>query len=97
MTLALAADRRLAIVDGCEVRLSRLEAKLLAYLMRHEGKPLLYSQIASEVWGYEHENTDTIRVTVWRLRQKLGRGIRIVNTVDVGYMLVADWPRVAAC
>jgi two-component system KDP operon response regulator KdpE len=77
-----------------EIHLSPTEYRLLIYLTTNAGKTLTQDDILSSVWGlgYEGEHR-VIRVTMWRLRQKLGddpQHPRFITTVPgVGYLFRA--------
>ncbi len=74
-------------VDGVEVKLTRKEFELLAYLIRHKGKICSREQILNRVWSDEVIVLDrTIDVNITRLRSKIGRyGSYIVTRSGFGY------------
>ena len=74
-------------VDGTEVKLTRKEFELLAYLLSHRGKICSREQILSRVWSTEVVVLDrTIDVNITRLRNKIGRyGSYIVTRSGFGY------------
>lgn len=74
-------------VDGIEVKLTRKEFELLAYLIRHRGKICSREQILNRVWSDEVIVLDrTIDVNITRLRSKIGRyGSYIVTRSGFGY------------
>ncbi len=74
-------------VDGVEVKLTRKEFELLAYLIRHRGKICSREQILNRVWSDEVIVLDrTIDVNITRLRSKIGRyGSYIVTRSGFGY------------
>jgi two-component system KDP operon response regulator KdpE len=87
--------RRQVFRDGEEVRLTPIEYKLLALLVRHAGKVLTHRQILREVWGPEYgDESHYLRVYVAQLRRKLEADParpRIVRTEPgVGYRLLAE-------
>ena len=60
-------------VDGTEVKLTRKEFELLAYLISHRGRVCSREQILSRVWSDEVVVLDrTIDVNITRVRQKIG-------------------------
>lgn len=79
-------------LQGKEVRLSPTEYRVLHQLATNAGKTLTHDYILEKVWGpgYGHEN-EVLRVTIWRLRQKLERDPqdpKLITTVPgVGYLL----------
>lgn len=82
---------RRVTVKGREVRLSLTENRLLHHFLSNAGKTLTQDEILDSVWGqgYEGEHR-VVRVTVHRLRQKLGDDTdnpRFIATVPgVGYL-----------
>jgi DNA-binding response OmpR family regulator len=72
--LQLDLDARLVSIDGeSEVRLTETEFRLLEYLMRNSEGIVRTRALARHVWGYEDAATrDVVRVTIHRLRRKLG-------------------------
>ncbi len=79
-------------VRGCEVRLSPTEFRLLACLAMSMGTVLTRDELLDKVWGPTcRGDYHTLRVTLWRLRQKLEENASdpryIVTRSGVGYML----------
>ena len=74
-------------VDGTEVKLTRKEFELLAYLISHRGHVCSREQILSRVWSDEVVVLDrTIDVNITRVRQKIGPyGAYIVTKSGYGY------------
>ena len=74
--------------------LTLMEANLLRYLIRHEGKPVSRKAMLDEVWGL-HEDTDTRAIDNFmvRLRRYLGddprRPRHLLTVRGVGYRFVA--------
>lgn len=59
-------------LDGALVKLTPLEYKLLAVLVKHAGKVVTHRQLLSEVWGAEYtEDAQYLRVYMGYLRKKL--------------------------
>lgn len=85
--LQLDLEFKRCIVDGVEVKLTRKEFELLAYLIRHRGKICSREQILSRVWSDEVVVLDrTIDVNITRLRSKIGEyGSYIVTRSGFGY------------
>ena len=66
-------SERTLYVDGVPTRLTGTEFRLLQYLMRHSGSVVPTEAVAKHVWGFNDEPArDVVRVTVHRLRRKLG-------------------------
>ena len=74
-------------IDGAEVKLTRKEYELLAYLLQHRGQICSREQILSRVWSDEVVVLDrTIDVNITRLRAKIGAyGPYIVTRSGFGY------------
>jgi len=84
--------RREVFVDKKEVRLTALEFKLLALLVKHAGKVMTHRQILKEVWGPDHtDDAQYLRVFVHALRRKLepepSRPKYLHTETGVGYRL----------
>ena len=84
--------RRLVHVAEKEIRLTPIEFKLLALLVKHAGKVLTHRQILKEVWGPNYaEESHYLRVFVHQLRHKLetdpARPRYLVTEAGVGYCL----------
>ncbi|MBX0328876.1 response regulator [Oscillochloris sp. ZM17-4] len=78
-----------------EVRLTPIEYKLLATLVRHAGKVLTQRQLLIEVWGPEYVDAGHyVRVYMQHLRHKLeadpARPVYFVTEPGVGYRLRLD-------
>jgi DNA-binding response OmpR family regulator len=70
LSIDLASGR--AYVDGREVELTATEWNLLSYLVRNEGRIIPVQILAQKVWGLDFVESSTIRMSVHRLRTKLG-------------------------
>jgi two-component system, OmpR family, KDP operon response regulator KdpE len=87
--------RRHVTVAGGEVRLTPIEYKLLATLVRHAGKVVTHQQLLREVWGPTHDDqAHYVRVYMAHLRHKLeaeaARPRYLLTEPGVGYRLAAD-------
>ncbi|THB69893.1 MAG: DNA-binding response regulator [Desulfovibrio sp.] len=76
-----------ASIDGEEMTLTATEFKLLAELIKRQGRVQTRDQLLNTVWGYEFDGyARTVDTHVRRLRQKLGEYADYVETVrGVGY------------
>jgi len=85
------AQHRVWVGDR-EINLSALEFKLLATLMRRQGRVQSRGTLLTDVWGMSAEiETRTIDVHIKRLRHQLGAAGANVETVrGVGYRLRAS-------
>ena len=84
--LRLDLESRAVEIDGQdELRLTGTEFRLLEYLMRNGGSIVPTDALARQVWGYDDAPArEVIRVTVHRLRRKLGDDgdtRRVIETV----------------
>jgi len=84
--------RRLVFINEQEVRLTPIEFKLLAILVKHAGKVLTHRQILKEVWGPAYaEDNHSLRVFVHQLRHKLeadpAQPKWLITEAGVGYRL----------
>ncbi len=78
---------------GVPVDLSPTEFRLLAYLLRHQGRVLTRAQLLESVWGWDYAGQSQIVETyVSYLRRKLDPlGAPLIHTQrGVGYTLRAD-------
>ena len=90
--LRIDQQRKQVTLDGTDVRLSPTEYRLLLCLATDPGVVLSRDELLTRVWGKAYEGEDEIlRVTLWRLRQKLGDDAAapryIVTRPGLGYML----------
>jgi DNA-binding response OmpR family regulator len=75
-------ERRLR-VEGRDLPLTGTEFRLLEYLMRNGNSVVPTAALAEYVWGYNDAPArDVVRVTVYRLRRKLGEGGRQQHFID---------------
>jgi DNA-binding response OmpR family regulator len=94
--------RRRVTLGGQEVNLTATEYKLLSYLVRNAGRVLTPNQILEKVWGEEYtDESHVLRVTMSRLRQKLGDNPRkprfIATKVGIGYSSLKPLSGVDVC
>lgn len=83
---------RQVFVDKKEIRLTALEFKVLALMVKHAGKVLTHRQILKEVWGPDHtDDSQYLRVFIHALRRKLepdsSRPKYLQTETGVGYRL----------
>ena len=78
-------------VGGQAVELQPKEFTLLAFLLRHPGRPVTKTMILEHVWDYSFDpQTNVVDVLVHRLRAKVDPEHRRIETVrGVGYVLKA--------
>ncbi len=84
------ADAHRAFADGVEIQLTPLEFRLLTTFMARLGRVQSREQLLEDVWEMSSEvETRTVDTHVKRLREKLGSGRDMLETVrGVGYRLV---------
>ena len=85
--LVIDLDLKTCTVDGIEVKLTKKELELLAYLIANKGKICSRDQILANVWSEEVIVLDrTIDVNITRIRQKIGcYGTYIITRPGFGY------------
>ena len=83
-----------ATIGGKKLSLTSTEFRLLELLVRRAGQIQSREVLLSEVWGYQANlDTRTVDTHVRRLRDKLGRAGRLVETVrGSGYRLNTSEP-----
>jgi two-component system KDP operon response regulator KdpE len=89
--LSLRTARR---TNGCSVRLTPLEHRMLETLIRYADRVVTHKTLMREVWGPHREDSRSLRVYIGSLRRKLeedpSRPQNIVTEPGVGYRLVVD-------
>jgi two-component system OmpR family response regulator len=76
---------------GQLIELQPKEFTLMAFLLRHVGRPVTKTMILEHVWDYSFDpQTNVVDVLVHRLRAKVDPDHRRIETVrGVGYVLKA--------
>lgn len=87
--------RRQVFVAGEEIRLTPIEYKLLALMVKNAGKVLTHRQLLRQVWGPEYgDENHYVRVYVAQLRRKIEadptRPRYLRTEPGVGYRLVTE-------
>jgi DNA-binding response OmpR family regulator len=86
--LALDTKNRMLFCNGSTVALTRMEARLLAALMRRSGQVVSTETIMKEVWSTDYlGDLGTLYAHICYLRRKLGPGM-IVTCRRRGYALM---------
>ena len=82
-------DAHRAFVDGGEIQLTPLEFRLLSTFMARLGRVQSREQLLEDVWEMSADlETRTVDTHVKRLREKLGSGRDLLETVrGIGYRL----------
>jgi two-component system phosphate regulon response regulator PhoB len=88
-TITLDVDRHEVRVGGKPVSLTALEFRLLQTFLERPGRVQTRDTLLSDVWGIDAEiTTRTVDTHIKRLREKLGAGGDIIETLrGVGYRL----------
>jgi len=64
--------KRLVIIRGEEIRLTRIEWLLLSELAQNAGSLMLYSELLTQIWGPEYrDDIQILRTWISRLREKI--------------------------
>lgn len=80
--LKLDIPRHKVLVNTKEIKLTAMEFDLLATLLQRKGRVQSREKLLSDVWGIEADvTTRTVDTHVKRLRQKLGRYGKYIETV----------------
>lgn len=90
--LVIDLPRHLVSVQGKPVDLTATEFRLLSVLAQRRGRVQSREQLLRDVWNYESLiDTRTVDTHMRRLREKLGRAARFLDTVrGVGYRFVEN-------
>ena len=85
--VSLSPGKHMVTVDGQAITLTFKEFELLRFLMDNVGLVFTRERLLESLWGWDFEgNTRTVDVHIQTLRQKLGAGAGIIETVrGVGY------------
>lgn len=85
--VVLNSERHTVTVNDVEINLTVKEFELLKMLLENRGIVLTRDTLLNKIWGYDFDGeTRTVDVHVRSLRQKLGDGADVVETVrGVGY------------
>ncbi|MCG3175148.1 MAG: Alkaline phosphatase synthesis transcriptional regulatory protein PhoP [Candidatus Omnitrophica bacterium] len=90
--ITLDRERMSVTVKGKQVQLTKLEFRILAFLMEHPGKVFSRDRLLSGAWEGEAFVVDrTVDVHIKSIRQKLGKSRDVIETVrGSGYRLAED-------
>lgn len=90
------ADRRV-FRNNVELRLTPTEYRLLLQLAMEPNRVFTHGTLLTAIWGPEYKDEPhVLRVTMNRLRAKLGEPQVLENRPAVGYVLVPDTPNGSA-
>jgi two-component system KDP operon response regulator KdpE len=90
--LTMDFKKRLVVIRGEEIRLTRIEWLLLSELAQNAGRLMLYGELLTRVWGPEyHDDVQILRTWISRLRDKVERdpnqSILIRTIPKAGYIM----------
>ena len=93
--LTVDEEKRRVWLEGEEIHLTPNEYKVLALLMRNQGKVLTHRYIIENVWGgMTLDDTQSLRVCMGNLRRKLSEDPAepkyIITEIGVGYRLADE-------
>jgi two-component system phosphate regulon response regulator PhoB len=90
--VAIDRERHVVRVKGKPVELTATEFKLLSLLVERRGRVQSRDGLLNEVWGYETAiDTRTVDTHVRRLREKLGPGAELIETIrGFGYRVTEE-------
>ena len=90
--LSIDLPRHLVTVGGKRVELTATEFRLLTLLMERRGRVQSREQLLRDVWNYDNIiDTRTVDTHMRRLREKLGKASKYLDTVrGVGYRVAED-------
>lgn len=81
-------EKHIVKVSGKEISLSYKEFSLLLALVEANGKVLRRNELLCQVWGEFYEESRTLDVHIRKLRIKLGKQGRLIQTVKhIGYKI----------
>ncbi len=91
-SMTIDSKKRLVILAGKEIPLTRIEWLLLSELTQHAGQLVTYDQLLTRVWGPEYRgDVQILRTWVSRLRHKIekdpDRSVTIRTLPKTGYMI----------
>jgi two-component system KDP operon response regulator KdpE len=85
-------NKRLVVIRGEEIRLTRIEWLLLSELAQNAGSLMLYSDLLTRIWGPEYrDDIQILRTWISRLREKIESepdNPRLIRTIPkTGYIM----------
>ena len=93
--LVIDFEKRLVILEGKEIHLTRVEYKIVSLLAKNSGKVMTYDTLIDQVWGpYADDNNRILRVNMANIRRKIesnpGEPKYIFTELGVGYRMLED-------
>ena len=83
--IELNEDTKEVLVDGEPVKMTPMEFKILALLMRSPGRVFSAEEIYERVWNERAINTDTVMVHVRKIREKIEYNPKEPKYLKVGW------------
>lgn len=94
--LTVDLDARQVLVNGAPVKLTALEFKLLAYLIRNEGRVISKQELFEKVWEDRFTGDGTLNVHIRKIREAIerepGSPDYILTVWGEGYRFQGDRP-----
>ena len=92
--LVIDLAKHVITVNGKDVKLTKKEFEVLAFLGKHAGRLVTHGQLLSTIWGPAHlEDTHYLRIAVGHVREKIGddvvNPIYILTEPGIGYRMLA--------
>ncbi len=93
--LTIDFEKRLVMLEGQEIHLTRVEYKIVSLLAQNSGRVMTYDTLINQVWGpYADDNNRILRVNMANIRRKLetnpGEPKYIFTELGVGYRMLED-------
>lgn len=92
--LTLDTEKKIAVREGKEIKLTAKEYSILEYLMHNKGIVLSRDKIMHHIWNYDYEGgSNIIDVYIRTLRNKVDAGFdkKLIQTVrGIGYVIKTE-------
>lgn len=93
--LTIDYEKRRLYTAGQEIKLTRTEYNIVAFLSEHAGRVLTYEEIIRHIWNWSDSGSiKKLQVNMASIRKKLGEkpgeNKYIFNELGVGYRMTAD-------
>ena len=92
--LTLDTEKKIAVREGKEIKLTAKEYSILEYLMHNKGIVLSRDKIMHHIWNYDYEGgSNIIDVDIRTLRNKVDAGFdqKLIQTVrGMGYVIKSE-------
>ena len=93
-SLTLDTEKKIAVREGKEIKLTAKEYSILEYLMHNKGIVLSRDKIMHHIWNYDYEGgSNIIDVYIRTLRNKVDAGFdqKLIQTVrGMGYVIKSE-------